>query len=227
MPRISSGKRRQELLEAAQKLIFAEGMSRFTIRRLAERVQITEAAIYRHFPSKEELLLSLLAKVFATWQTTVPRILCSSADPAQRLLTLAKFHIDTMLEAHFNPLLLLSDASSPEQGNLRKALALQAQALFQAIQTLIQEGIDRQVFSPQLNAEIGAGLFLGAIQNAVVRWTLTGNPTGLATRLQHTHEYLLQTFQREPNPARPQPPMRATGSSLRRSPAKRSAARSR
>ncbi|VAW22334.1 hypothetical protein MNBD_BACTEROID01-2835 [hydrothermal vent metagenome] len=52
--------RQKEIVEAALKLITKKGIQGVTIKNLAKEIGITEPAIYRHFKSKTEILLSIL-----------------------------------------------------------------------------------------------------------------------------------------------------------------------
>lgn len=53
--------RREEILQAlAQMLETSDGSQRITTAKLASHVGVSEAALYRHFPSKEKCLIVLL-----------------------------------------------------------------------------------------------------------------------------------------------------------------------
>ena len=63
MPRAAPGQRRQQILEAlAHELEISPG-ARITTARLAAKLGVSEAALYRHFRSKAEMFEALL--VFA------------------------------------------------------------------------------------------------------------------------------------------------------------------
>ena len=72
--RVSSAERRQKILDAARPLFADLGFRGVTTRAVAEAAAISEALLYRHFESKEELYKAVLAS-------------CSSqvADDAQQL----------------------------------------------------------------------------------------------------------------------------------------------
>jgi AcrR family transcriptional regulator len=55
----SSEVRRLEVAEAARLLIILRGSEHLTVRNIARQIGLTEAAIYRHFRSKREILLFL------------------------------------------------------------------------------------------------------------------------------------------------------------------------
>lgn len=198
MPKIAGRDRKAEILDAARDLIFTEGSSRFTIRRLAERVQISEAAVYRHFPSKEELLLGLLEQQFQGWEDGVQKVIATKASPAERLAALARFHLSYLLERQFNPILLLSDATDPGQSSLRNTLQHIASALGLAIRQLVRAGIADRSFGAGLDPDIATATVLGAVQSTVLQWTLNQDAEGMQTKLMRSVTFLIRCFKNPP-----------------------------
>ena len=58
--------RLNQILAAARDLIAGGGVDALTVRGIASKVGVTEAAIYRHVSSKEEVLILLLEDVSAS-----------------------------------------------------------------------------------------------------------------------------------------------------------------
>ncbi|MDD2228213.1 MAG: TetR family transcriptional regulator [Candidatus Cloacimonetes bacterium] len=52
--------RQMDIIEAAIKIIAQRGYEKLTTKNLAAQLQFTEAALYRHFPSKHELVKMIL-----------------------------------------------------------------------------------------------------------------------------------------------------------------------
>ncbi len=52
--------RQREIIDRALELLAELGARRFTMKRLAEKIGVTEAALYRHFASKNDLLLAIV-----------------------------------------------------------------------------------------------------------------------------------------------------------------------
>ncbi len=52
------------ILDAARELFVAEGYHNVTIRKLAERIEYSPAAIYSYFPSKDDIFLALAEEGF-------------------------------------------------------------------------------------------------------------------------------------------------------------------
>ena len=59
-PRLTSVKRRQAIVEAVRAVFAEKGFDGTTTRELAEAAGVSEALIYRHFPSKESLYAAML-----------------------------------------------------------------------------------------------------------------------------------------------------------------------
>jgi AcrR family transcriptional regulator len=55
-----SASTRERILDAATSVMRARGMARATTKEIARAAELSEAALYKHFPSKEDLLLRVL-----------------------------------------------------------------------------------------------------------------------------------------------------------------------
>ena len=61
--RLDSDERRQAIVDAAVPLFARKGFSGATTRELAEAAGVSEALLYRHFPSKQLLYSEILQQV--------------------------------------------------------------------------------------------------------------------------------------------------------------------
>jgi AcrR family transcriptional regulator len=68
MPRTPSTRRhertREAILQAAQELILEEGLLAFSMRKLADKVDYSPAALYKYFANKEEIMEEMRQTVF-------------------------------------------------------------------------------------------------------------------------------------------------------------------
>lgn len=78
--------RREEILQAlAHMLESNEGASRITTAKLAKQVGVSEAALYRHFPSKARMFEGLIEFIEDAITSRINRILDEEKDTLQRL----------------------------------------------------------------------------------------------------------------------------------------------
>src|SRR6059058_2976758 len=55
---------RRAILDAARELFVAEGFRNVSIRKIAERIEYSPAAIYSYFPSKDDIFFALAEEGF-------------------------------------------------------------------------------------------------------------------------------------------------------------------
>jgi AcrR family transcriptional regulator len=91
----SDGERTEAAIrDAAAALVARHGFEAVSMRQLAAEVGVQAAALYRYFPTKEDLLFTLMREhmegLIASWQAACP----SSADPAAQLWRFVANHIE-------------------------------------------------------------------------------------------------------------------------------------
>lgn len=93
--------RREEILQAlAQMLESHEGASRITTAKLAKQVGVSEAALYRHFPSKARMFEGLIEFIEESLMSRINRIL----DEEKETLTRVRLVLQLLLAfAERNP----------------------------------------------------------------------------------------------------------------------------
>lgn len=80
--------RREEILQAlAQMLESHDGTSRITTAKLAKQVGVSEAALYRHFPSKARMFEGLIEFIEETLMSRINLILNEEKDTLNRVRT--------------------------------------------------------------------------------------------------------------------------------------------
>lgn len=172
MARRATNERKEQIVEVTRDLIFTQGFSNFTVRTVATIVGISEAAIYKHFASKEELLMALLDSLFLPWQKAFKKIAAKNISVRERLLELSATHIEFLTEKKLNPLLFFSEANNPENQRLLGVLQNNLGFFSEIVSSLLEEGISSGEFKPDLDIVCATTCFVGTIQASVIKWTV-------------------------------------------------------
>ena len=83
--RRDAGRLGEDLLNAAAALIAERGPQAFSLREVARRARVSEAAPYWHFSSKEALLAAVAEQGFVGLAAAMDEVRSRVADPRQRL----------------------------------------------------------------------------------------------------------------------------------------------
>jgi AcrR family transcriptional regulator len=76
---------RQAMLDAARDLFIAEGYRNVSMRKIAERVEYSAAAIYSYFPSKDDIFFALAEEGFRKLADHILGAVKEISDPLDRL----------------------------------------------------------------------------------------------------------------------------------------------
>ena len=106
--------RQEELLDHALALTREVGLAGLTVRRLAERVGFSEAALYRHFPNKQALLLRMVERLSEERLLGPLRLIAggTTRPAAERLEAALSHHVATVLAVDGLPVLILAEAAA-------------------------------------------------------------------------------------------------------------------
>lgn len=76
---------RARILDAAREVFAAGGYDAVTMRGIADRIEYTAAALYRHFPDKEALLDAVVQADFRTFADALRATVGEEPDPVERI----------------------------------------------------------------------------------------------------------------------------------------------
>lgn len=162
--------RREAILHALVELLETDPGARITTAGLAKSVGVTEAALYRHFPSKRKMFEALIEfaeeAVFSRCQV----ILQEQEDVRVRLQQLV--HL-VLVFAERNPGLccvLTGDALMGENDTLRKRASQFFERLETQVRQTLKEGDIRQGLRPQTSAARGADFVLVFVEGRIQRF---------------------------------------------------------
>ena len=86
---------KDRILSAAKAVLERDGIEGLTIRRVAQRAELSPMALYRHFADKDALLNALMEDGIGAWTEIVRRI--RARDPLEWLEALGEAYLDFAL----------------------------------------------------------------------------------------------------------------------------------
>jgi len=105
--------RQQEIVERTVDLVRQGGLGNVTMKKIAELVGVSDAALYRHFATKEALLLAVMGRVSGMLLGPVEAIAAKRSTPAaERLERILRHHVEVLLATDSLPVLVLAEASA-------------------------------------------------------------------------------------------------------------------
>lgn len=162
--------RRQQILEALAHMLEACPGARITTAALAKEVGVSEAALYRHFPSKSKMFEGLIEFIEETIFTRVNLILTdehSAMERCEKILSL----LLTFTER--NPgitRILTGDALAGETERLRTRVIQFFDRLETQIKQILREAEIREGIRPVLPITAAASLLMASAEGRIAQF---------------------------------------------------------
>ena len=165
--------RQQQIVEAAQKLIFKYGSEHLTVKRISAEVGISEAAIYRHFKSKRSILSFLLINIEKVLIEDISR-----KRTGEEILTLET--IENTIQKHFSVIdirkgvafQVIAEIISLGDKGLNKKTSMTISKYISGLRDLLAEGVKSGCVRKDIDLDAAAMLLFSMIQSVVNIWAL-------------------------------------------------------
>ena len=168
--RLDHQTRQHQIVEAARDLIASGGLDALTIRGIASKVGVTEAAIYRHVDSKEEVILLLIQEVEESLFHGISRATRSDRHALERLEHMLQLHVSYVELRQGISFIVIAEAAQFEEPKVRSAGRRLVEKYLSLLSQIIAQGIERDEVSKSVLPDAAAMIFFGMIQSAVTRW---------------------------------------------------------
>lgn len=162
--------RRQQILEALAKMLEDSPGERITTAALAKAVGVSEAALYRHFPSKSKMFEGLIEFIEETVFSRITLILAEEAGALKRCENIL-FLLLTFTER--NPgitRLLTGDALTGETERLRVRITQFFERVETQLRQIIRETELREGVRPALPVAAAANFLMSYIDGRIMQF---------------------------------------------------------
>ncbi|GAA5315948.1 MAG: nucleoid occlusion factor SlmA [Candidatus Pelagadaptatus aseana] len=162
--------RRQQILESLAHMLEESPGARITTAALAKQVGVSEAALYRHFPSKSKMFEGLIEFIEETLFTRINMIVSDEPSALSRCNKIL-FLLLTFTER--NPgitRILTGDALTGETERLRQRVAQVFDRLETQIKQILREAEIREGLRPNLPITAAASLLMATAEGRIAQF---------------------------------------------------------
>jgi len=164
--------RKRQIIDAARKLIFKYGSEYITIRRLSAEVGISEAAVYRHFKSKRDILFLLAEHIGEALLADIGNFTEGSISSLDFIDGTLKNHLSVIEQRKGMSFLVLAEIMSFGDKKLNKRVAWHIDQYISRLENLLAEGVAAGRVRRDIRLPDAALLLFGMIQGLVSIWAL-------------------------------------------------------
>lgn len=172
--------RKAEIIDAALRLADKRGPERLTTEAVAQAVGLTQAAVFRHFPKKQDLWEAVAAHVGRVMEARWAKAQNPDAAPLDQMRALIAAQLRLIQSTPAIPAILFSRELHTKNKGLRSAFYGLLSRLHRTIAELAGHARDAGDLRRDLDPDDTAFLVIALVQGLAVRWSVSGRSFDLA-----------------------------------------------
>lgn len=172
--------RQIEIMEAAMYRIDKFGIQELTIKNLATDLNLSEAALYRHFKSKNEILLGMLSYFIIEMNDRLAKIVDDKEKhPSELLKNIFISQLNTFVHKPAIVSVIFSEGIFQFNKDLNEQVSSIMLIMQKNINALIERGQIDGSYERLLGVETITTIIMGSMRMVVLKWKITGNKSNL------------------------------------------------
>ena len=169
------GERRIQILQTLAGMLEQPGAERITTAALAARLQVSEAALYRHFASKAQMFEGLIEFIESSVFTLINQIMERDADAAQKAARMVTVVLQFGEKNPGMTRVMVGDALVFENDRLQQRMNQFFDRIESSLRQVLRDAAQaQQSATPTVDAQVRAALLVSFVQGRLQRHARSG-----------------------------------------------------
>ncbi len=162
--------RQYEIIKAAGKILTNSGVGGLTIKKLAKEMNFSEAAIYRHFPSKENIILAMLEFLAISIDNRLKKELEPEKSADERFLAIFKNQFTFFQDNSHFVVSVFSDGLMEESEKINAAIIQIMDVKMKYLKPIIEDGQSENIFRNDIPATDLIHITMSTMRLQMYKW---------------------------------------------------------
>lgn len=172
--RLPTEARRAEIVAAVLRLAAERSPAEITTGDIANALNLTQGAVFKHFPTKEAIWLSVLDWVEENLLAALEQAGQDSATPLEGLQQVFMTHVQFVIRHPGVPRIIFNDLQRPDDTPLKQRVRRLLGGYRQILARLLAQAEQQRTIAGGLDLGAAAALFIGTMQGLVMQAMLAG-----------------------------------------------------
>ena len=169
------GERRVQILQALATMLEQPGAERVTTAALAAKLDVSEAALYRHFASKAQMFEGLIEFIESSVFTLINQIMERDADAAQKAARMVTVVLQFGEKNPGMTRVMVGDALVFENDRLQQRMNQFFDRIESSLRQVLRDAAQaQQSATPTVDAQVRAALLVSFVQGRLQRHARSG-----------------------------------------------------
>ncbi|MBY0576329.1 MAG: TetR/AcrR family transcriptional regulator [Gallionellaceae bacterium] len=177
--RLSTGERQSEIIRVAVELAAEKGVDSVTTQDMADAMQLTQGAIFRHFATKDDIWVAVMQWIRDRLMKVLDKAASDATDPLNAIERMFFAHITFIGKHPAIPRLLFSELLHKKNSKLRQLIQEIISGYEARIAGLLESAKSQSLALDDLDSKSAAVLYIGMIQGMVMQASIFGGKRSL------------------------------------------------
>lgn len=177
--RMDAGERQEEIIQAALDLAAKHGVEAVTTQDMADELGLTQGAIFRHFPTKDDIWLAAIHWVRARLMKVVGAAAAKGINPLDALEKMFFAHVSFIARHQAIPRMVFSDQLLRRNTRLKLLIQEILTGYESKVADLLAQAKAVGLVRQDVDEDSAATLFIGMIQGLVLQSSIFGGRRSL------------------------------------------------
>ena len=192
--RLRTDERRREIVAAVLALARDRGPDAITTQAIADRMGVTQGAVFRHFPDKEAIWLAVFAWVRESLAAAFATATEAPGSPRAKLERAFLAHVAFIAANPGVPRVLFHELQYPGDNPVRAAVRAMMAGYRKRLSLLFGQAKTAGELPANLDTVLAPMLFIGAVQSLVIQASLDGDEAAMVKRARKLFPLLLDGY---------------------------------
>ncbi len=165
--------RQKEIVDIAIEIISKKGIQNLTIKNLSKKIGFSEPAIYRHFESKIEILLSILSMLENQMQKFNTLINSGEDSFLKKLSSIFKNSLNNFSKNPALASVIFAEEIFQDDKRLSEKIYSIMDLNFEFIRSIIKKGQKNKEIRSDIDVEQLIMIIMGSLRLIIKKWTLS------------------------------------------------------
>ena len=172
---LPADERRAVTVESVIALASSQNPSEITTAAIAEHMNLTQGALFRHFPNKESIWQAVMDWVAEHLLARIDRAAQGVGSPLAAMEAMFMSHVEFVADYPGVPRMMFGELQRPESTPAKVKVQNLMQCYSERLQGLIEKGKANGELSLALDDQAAAMLFIGTVQALVMQSLMAGD----------------------------------------------------
>lgn len=197
--RLPTEERQSEIIRVAVHLAAEKGIDSVTTQDMANAMKVTQGAIFKHFPTKDDIWFAVIHWIRSSLMTVLEKAAAEAVDPIDAIERMFFAHIAFISKHPSIPRLLFSEMLHKKNSKLRDLIQEIISGYEGKIAGLLEAAKEQSLVAHDLDSKSAAVLYIGMIQGLFMQISIFGGKRLLLDEARKTFPIYLYGIRKRNN----------------------------